>query len=1293
MGLGALAMSHESFLVLPGGPSLTPFQGENLLSRIEQLDPQVQGIRAWYIHLVDCITPLHDHDRRILDALLDTPTDTTDLTGWVVVPRLGTISPWSSKATNIAHNAGLTGIRRLERGILYQFQTDNANWQPNPEIKGLLYDRMTQEIFPNLEATRGVFAIPEPRPLMRIDILNGGLDALQAADQRLGLALSLEEQAYLLDAFSLLGKNPTDVELMMFAQANSEHCRHKIFNASWTIDGKPSEETLFGMIRHTEAVSPQGTLSAYQDNAAIMQGGPGLAFYPDPVTRHYQFHEDDIDILMKVETHNHPTAISPFPGAATGSGGELRDEGATGMGGSPKGGLTGFCVSNLLLPGARQPWEIDSGRPDRIVSALEIMLEGPLGAAAFNNEFGRPALGGYFRTFEMSFNGEIRGYHKPIMIAGGLGNVFRRDGAKKAIPPGALIVQIGGPAMLIGLGGGAASSQTSGAGQVELDFASVQRENPEMQRRCQEVIQSCRQLREKNPILSIHDVGAGGLANAVPEIIHGAGRGGRLQLQNIPNADPGMSPMELWCNESQERYVLAILEENRECFAAICRRERCEWAVLGVATQEEHLILEDATSNPIDIPMALLFGKPPRMHRIAEHRWLTSWAFVPELKFSEALERVLSLPTVADKGFLITIGDRSVTGMVCRDQMVSPWQVPVADVAVMARGYEGYHGEAMAMGERSPVALVDAAASARLAVAEAITNLAAAAIDSLSLVKLSANWMAPAGHPGEDAKLFDAVKAVGLELCPKLGVGIPVGKDSLSLKTVWHDGNNAKSVTAPVSLVISAFAPVFDVRHTLTPQPKALDQETDLVLVDLGREKNRLGASALAQVHGEVGGEPADLDHPDDLRHFFTAIQTLNREGLLLSYHDKGDGGLVVTLLEMAFAGRCGLRIDISKISGNPQAILFNEEPGAVLQILRSNRERVLQTLQGIGHVVTIGAPVPGDVIRICGVRGFVYQSSRTALHRIWSKTSWHMRTLRDNPKTAQEEYDGLLLTDDPGMSLRLTFDPARSRQPSINRPAKVAILREQGINGHVEMAAAFHRAGFIPVDVTMTDLLADPDRLQHFSGLAACGGFSYGDVLGAGVGWARTILFHPGLKEAFQTFFHRPDTFTLGVCNGCQMLSQLKELIPGAQYWPLFKNNVSARFEARFVSLVIPENRSILLNGMVGSVVPVPVAHGEGQAVFSDPLMLEECLKHNLIVARYADGFGNPTERYPYNPNGSVMGIAGLTSLDGRATILMPHPERVFRSVTNSWYPDSWGEDGPWLRLFANARVWLERC
>ncbi|MBF0416134.1 MAG: phosphoribosylformylglycinamidine synthase [Magnetococcales bacterium] len=1286
-------MSHETFLVLPGGPSLTPFQGERLLARAQSYDAQIQRVQAWYIHLVDLLSPLNDTNRRILDALLDTPPSPPPLTGWVVVPRLGTISPWSTKATNIAHNAGLSGIRRLERGILYQFHTDGANWQPGAEIRRLLHDRMTQEIFPNLEATRELFATPQPRPLTWVDIQNGGLPALQAADHRLGLALSREEQEYLVHAFSQLGKNPTDVELMMFAQANSEHCRHKIFNASWTIDGQSPPETLFGMIRHTEAISPQGTLSAYQDNAAIMQGGPGLAFYPDPATRQYQFHEEEIDILMKVETHNHPTAISPFPGAATGSGGELRDEGATGIGGSPKGGLTGFCVSNLLLPDARQPWEIDSGRPDRIVSALEIMLEGPLGAAAFNNEFGRPALGGYFRTYEMPCAGEIRGYHKPIMIAGGLGNVFRRDGAKKNIPPGALIVQIGGPAMLIGLGGGAASSQTSGSGQAELDFASVQRENPEMQRRCQEVIQRCRQLRENNPILSIHDVGAGGLANAVPEIMHGAGLGGRLQLQQIPNADPGMSPMELWCNESQERYVLAIAPENRERFADICSRERCPWAVLGVATQEKHLILEDATGapSPIDIPMDLLFGKPPRMHRDVTHACVTHPPFVPRLDFSEALERVLSLPTVADKGFLITIGDRSVTGMVCRDPMVSPWQVPVADVAVMARGYEGIAGEAMAMGERPPVALVKAAASARLAVAEAITNLAAAAIDSLSRVKLSANWMAPAGHPGEDANLFDAVRAVGLELCPALGVGIPVGKDSLSLKTVWREGDTPKAVTAPVSLVITAFAPVADIRRTLTPQLQSLDQETDLVLVDLGRGKNRLAASALAQVHGEVGSDPADLDHPDDLRRFFAAIQTLNREGLLLSYHDKGDGGLVVTLLEMAFAGHCGLQIDISQMTGDPQAILFNEEPGAVLQILRSHRQRVLQQLQGIGEVALIGAAMTGNTVRICGDRGFVYESTRTTLHRIWSKTSWHMRTLRDNPATAKEEYDRLLVTDDPGMTVRLSFDPTRSRVPSLKKAPQVAILREQGINGQVEMAAAFHRAGFTPVDITMTDLLANPDELQHFSGLAACGGFSYGDVLGAGVGWARTILFHPRLKEAFQTFFQRSDTFTLGVCNGCQMLSQLKELIPGAHLWPIFKNNVSARFEARFVSLAIPENRSVLLAGMAGSVLPVPVAHGEGRAVFQDSAQLQACLDNNLIVARYADGYGNATECYPSNPNGSVLGIAGVTTLDGRATILMPHPERVFRSVTHSWYPDSWGEDGPWLRLFTNAKIWLE--
>ncbi|MBF0108069.1 MAG: phosphoribosylformylglycinamidine synthase [Magnetococcales bacterium] len=1283
-------------MILPGGGVLTPFQGQRLLARI---GGGCRLVHSRHLFLADLTAPLDTDEKERLHALLEvsdggTPEGFFREGDFLIVPRRGTISPWSTKATEIVNNIGLEKVRRIERGIRYRLEGDGAGWRPEAHVPGVLHDRMTQEVFTSLEELRSLFALPSPRPLSRVGIMKGGVAALIEADRQLGLALSREEMDYLVTAFTHLGRDPSDAELMMFAQANSEHCRHKIFNASWCIDGTLRGETLFGMIRNTEAVSPRGTLSAYKDNAAIMEGGPGMAFFPDAATRSYGFHAEEIDILMKVETHNHPTAISPFSGAATGSGGELRDEGATGIGGLPKGGLTGFCVSNLLLPEARQPWEIDSGRPERIASALDIMLDGPLGAAAFNNEFGRPALGGYFRTFELPFAGEIRGYHKPIMIAGGLGTVFRRHGEKKAIPPGSLILQLGGPAMLIGLGGGAASSQTSGTGRADLDFASVQRENPEMQRRCQEVINQCRQLGVLNPILSIHDVGAGGLSNAVAEIIHGADRGGRLELTRIPNDDPGMSPMEIWCNEAQERYVLAIAATDHDRFLDICRRERCPCALLGHMTQEKNLVLEDARGGPppIDVPMELLFGKPPRMHRDVSRRVPDVAVFRPRLTLAEAIERVLRLPAVADKGFLITIGDRSVTGLVCRDQMVSPWQVPVADVAVLARGHEGVVGEAMAMGERPVVALVDAAASARLAVAEAITNLAAASIDSLDRVKLSANWMAAAGHPGEDAHLFDAVAAIGLELCPGLGVGIPVGKDSLSLKTVWRDQGVERSVTAPVSLVVSAFAPVTDVRRTRTPQLHSLDRDTDLILVDLGRGRNRLGGSALAQVHGEVGAVPADLDHPEDLKRFFDAIQTLDREGLLLAYHDIGDGGLFVTLLEMAFAGHCGWRIDLHPLKDDPRAVLFNEEPGAVLQSFREDRERVLNRLAGVGQVTVLGAPHPGDEINILDDGRELYAATRTALHRIWSETSWRMRRLRDNPACADEEYEGLLDTDNPGMTVQWTFDPrstARCGTRRFFRP-RVAILREQGVNGHVEMAAAFHRAGFDAVDCTMTDLLADPTSLASFSGLAACGGFSYGDVLGAGSGWARTILFHPRLRAAFSRFFQDPGTFTLGVCNGCQMLSHLAELIPGAEHWPRFNHNQSARFESRFVSLMIPRNRSILFAGMEGSVLPIPVAHGEGRAVFRPSLGAGECLEQELVVARYADGRGLPTERYPNNPNGSPLGIAGVTSRDGRATILMPHPERVVRRVTNSWSPSSWGEDGPWLRLFVNAADWL---
>ncbi|MEO5340045.1 MAG: phosphoribosylformylglycinamidine synthase [Magnetococcus sp. MYC-9] len=1287
------------FLALPGAEGLSSF-------RLQQL--QAAGappLLARHLHFVALSEPLSPQERSVLEGLLQEshpPSGTSSVTHAglaairLVIPRLGSISPWSTKATEIAHRCGLHRVLRLERGLWFGFEypldaaTDNR-------LLPLLHDRMTQQVVETVAEAQALFLTATARPLLTIPLRHMGRTALVQANRQLGLALSEAELEYLLAHYTHIGRDPVDVELMMFAQANSEHCRHKIFNARWTIDGKPQLESLFEMIRHTESISPQGTILAYRDNAAILQGGSGARFFPDPVSRLYDFHPGVTHLVIKVETHNHPTAISPYPGAATGSGGEIRDEGATGQGSQPKAGLTGFTVGNLRLPGGEQPWEVDHGKPDSIVSALEIMREAPLGAAAFNNEFGRPNLCGYFRTFEQIVAGEIRGYHKPIMIAGGMGTIDARHTAKQPLLPDTLVVQLGGPAMLIGLGGGAASSQTSGSSQAELDFKSVQRDNAEMQRRCQEVINACCQLGINNPILSIHDVGAGGLSNAVPELLHGGGVGGRLLLSAIPNADPGMSPMEIWCNEAQERYVLAIAPHHRALFASLCARELCPFAVLGQTTSEPRLLLtvdDTSDSTPlIDMPLEVLLGKPPLMERTV-HRITPP---LPPLQtegieLAEAANRLLRLPTIADKGFLITIGDRSVGGLVCRDQMVGPWQVPVADVAVTCRGYEGLSGEAMAMGERSPVALIHAPASARLAVAEAITNLAAAAVEGLEQVKLSANWMAAAGHPGEEARLFDTVRAVGLELCPQLGIGIPVGKDSLSMKTVWTDPDGVqKQVIAPVSLIVSAFAPVVDVRRTLTPQLRRDRGESDLLLIDLGQQRNRLGGSALAQVFGQMGQEPADLDHPELLKGFFAAIQALNSAGKLLAYHDRSDGGLFVTLCEMAFAGHVGLTVELAGLGRDPLSILFSEEPGAVLQIARTERAEVLAHLQGIGHVQVIGTLNGEDRLHFLWHGTPLLQESRIHWQRLWAETSWRMRTLRDHPETARQEYDALLDGTDPGLTIHWQAPSVQAPMIGTGRRPGVAILREQGSNGQTEMAAAFHRAGFEPLDLPMSDLLAGRCRLESFQGLAVCGGFSYGDVLGAGAGWAKSILFHDALRAQFSAFFQRPDTFTLGVCNGCQMLSHLRGMIPGAELWPRFLANRSGRFEARFSLVRIPANRSVLLSSLAGSQLAVPCSHGEGRVAF-DPLeAADRLLAQGQVAAQFVDNRGEVTERYPANPNGSPQGIAGVTTTDGRVTILMPHPERVFRSVQNSWFPESWGEDAPWLQLFHNARLWLE--
>ncbi len=1297
-------------LHLRGGPALSGFRKHKLLGLLREHVPGVVRISADYLHIVELEERLDTGQRDILEQLLSYgPTrQSGEVSGvsLVVVPRPGTISPWSSKATDIVHNCGLVNVRRVERGIVYTLELHDAAALTDAEynaVMPLLHDRMTEVMLFEINDTDALFRHAEPTPFETIDLLGGGRAALEVANTGLGLALSDDEIDYLAENFTTLERNPVDIELMMFAQANSEHCRHKIFNASWVIDGKPQDKSLFNMIRESYQASPDGILSAYSDNAAVTEGFTVQRFFPDPESREYLPHPEAGHLVIKVETHNHPTAISPFPGAATGSGGEIRDEGATGRGARPKAGLCGFSVSNLRIPGAEQPWETDHGRPPRIVSALDIMIEGPLGAAAFNNEFGRPNLCGYFRSFEERVPGpqgsELRGYHKPIMLAGGCGMIREEHVTKGSIPAGTPIVVLGGPAMLIGLGGGAASSMASGTSAEDLDFASVQRGNPEMERRAQEVIDACWMLGADNPILSVHDVGAGGLSNAVPELVNDSGRGGRFELRAIPNDDPGMSPLQVWCNESQERYVLAIDAECMAQFQALCERERCPYAVLGEATEESQLVLGDGhfDNTPIDLPMGLLLGKPPKMLRDVRHHTFDKAEFsTAGLDVADAVYRVLCLPSVASKNFLITIGDRSVTGMVARDQMVGPWQVPVADVAVTVSDFEGYTGEAIAMGERTPVALVHGPASGRMAVGEAITNIAASRIEDLGKVCLSANWMAAAGHPGEDALLYETVKAVGQELCPALGIAIPVGKDSLSMKSVWNEAGEERSVTSPLSLIISAFAPVLDVRRTLTPQLRADQGDTDLVLVDLGKGANRLACSALAQVYKQVGHHAPDLDDPQALKAFFAVIQDLNAAGLLLAYHDRSDGGLFACLCEMAFAGSCGVSAQLDDLGDDPVAALFTEELGAVIQVRHTDTDSVIEALHdaGLGHYShVIGALNDSDQLIFTHDTLSVFSDTRVNLQRAWSETSYRMQALRDNSECAQEEFDGLLDTKDLGIQCHTTFDIDEDvAAPYIARGVRpqIAILREQGINGQTEMAAAFHRAGFRTIDVHMSDLMTGRFTLEEFIGLVACGGFSYGDVLGAGQGWAKSVLFNPRLNDMFAAFFERTDSFALGVCNGCQMLSGLKALIPGSGAWPRFVRNRSEQFEARFSQLEILDSPSLLFAGMAGSVVPIAVAHGEGRTEFDDTAGAQRALDTGVVAARYVDGHGLVAERYPANPNGSPLGITALSTTDGRVTIMMPHPERVFRAVQNSWYPDDWGEDAPWMRLFRNARAWV---
>ncbi|WP_028768624.1 phosphoribosylformylglycinamidine synthase [Shewanella fidelis] len=1287
--------------IIRGAPALSAFRVQKLMQACESAALPVRQIYAEFIHLADLNESLNDTETQQLEKILTygpaIEAHTPEGHLHFVTPRPGTISPWSSKATDIAHNCGLNKVKRLERGIAYYVVSDELTAEQTKTLNALLHDRMVEVILPSFDEANVLFARTEPAKFTSVDVLSKGRLALEQANTELGLALADDEIDYLVENFTRLGRNPNDIELMMFAQANSEHCRHKIFNADWTIDGEVQPKSLFKMIKNTFEKTPDNVLSAYKDNAAVMTGATAGRFFPkqDGV---YGYHTEPMHILMKVETHNHPTAISPYPGAATGSGGEIRDEGATGRGSKPKAGLTGFSVSNLKIPGFVQPWEADYGKPDRIVSALDIMTEGPLGGAAFNNEFGRPALVGYFRTYEQQVNShngvEVRGYHKPIMLAGGLGNIREEHVQKGEITVGAKLVVLGGPAMNIGLGGGAASSMASGQSSEDLDFASVQRENPEMERRCQEVIDRCWQMGEANPIQFIHDVGAGGLSNAFPELVNDGERGGKFELRKVPSDEPGMSPLEIWCNESQERYVMSIAPENIELFTQICQRERAPFAIVGVATEEKELVLSDEhfENHPIDLPLEVLLGKAPKMSRDVVSAKADSPALEQStIEVKEAAHRLLRLPTIAEKTFLITIGDRTVTGLVNRDQMVGPWQVPVADCAVTASSYDSYTGEAMSMGERTPLALLDFGASARMAVAESIMNIAGTDIGSFKHIKLSANWMSPAGHPGEDAGLYEAVKAIGEELCPDLSLTIPVGKDSMSMKTAWEENGEQKAVTSPMSLVITAFGAVQDIRNTVTPELRSDKGDTDLLLLDLGLGQNRLGGSCLAQVYSELGDIAPDLDNSATLKGFFETIQPMIADKSIIAYHDRSDGGLYTTLVEMAFAGHTGLNVDLSALTGTDVERLFNEELGAVIQVRRQDVAIITEKFAAAGVPChKVAELTDTDSIAIFDGAREVLTETRTDLRTIWAETTYRMQALRDNPECAKEEFELKQDSSDLGLTVDLSFDPSEDiAAPFILKGVapKMAILREQGVNSHIEMAAAFDRAGFEAMDVHMSDILSGRISLEQFQGLVACGGFSYGDVLGAGEGWAKSILFNQRAREQFSQFFERNDSFSLGVCNGCQMLSNLKDIIPGTELWPHFVRNRSERFEARFSLVEVQKSPSLFFQGMEGSRMPIAVSHGEGRAEFASAQALAAAEASGTVALRYVDGNGQIATKYPQNPNGSPNAITALSSTDGRVTIMMPHPERVFRTVANSWHPESWGEDSPWMRMFRNVR------
>ena len=1290
-------------LPLRGVTALSDFRVEKLFQKAAALGlPEVKlSSEFWYF--VGSEKALDAATVEKLQALLaaqsveQTPKAREGLHLFLVTPRLGTISPWASKATNIAENCGLEGIERIERGMAVWLEGALTDGQKQ-QWAALLHDRMTESVLTDIDAAVQLFHHIQSETFSSVDVLGGGKEALVKANTEMGLALSADEIDYLVENYQALNRNPSDVELMMFAQANSEHCRHKIFNADFILNGEKQPKSLFGMIRDTHNAHPEGTVVAYKDNSSVIEGAKIERFYPNAAENQgYRFHEEDTHIIMKVETHNHPTAIAPFAGAATGAGGEIRDEGATGKGSRPKAGLTGFTVSNLNIPGLEQPWEQAYGKPGHIASPLDIMIEGPIGGAAFNNEFGRPNLLGYFRTFEEKFDGQVRGYHKPIMIAGGLGSIQAQQTHKDEIPEGALLIQLGGPGMLIGLGGGAASSMDTGTNDASLDFNSVQRGNPEIERRAQEVIDRCWQLGDKNPIISIHDVGAGGLSNAFPELVNDAGRGAVFKLREVPLEEHGLNPLQIWCNESQERYVLSILEKDLDTFRAICERERCPFAVVGTATDDGYLKVRDDlfSNNPVDLPLNVLLGKPPKTTRTDKTVTPSEKPFnAGNIDITEAAYRVLHLPTVAAKNFLITIGDRSVGGMTHRDQMVGKYQTPVADCAVTMMGFNTYRGEAMSMGEKPTVALFDAPASGRMCVGEAITNIAAVNIGDIGNIKLSANWMAACGNEGEDEKLYRTVEAVS-KACQALDLSIPVGKDSLSMKTVWQDGEEKKSVVSPLSLIISAFAPVEDVRKTVTPELKNVEDSV-LLLVDLGNGKARMGGSAFGQVYNNMIGDAPDLDDTGHLKAFYNVIQQLVAEDKLLAYHDRSDGGLFAALVEMAFAGRIGVNVDLTSLVANQANVneasiraLFNEELGAVIQIAKQDVAAVEALFKeadlALHAVATIGTD---EKIVIRNQAGIVLEQNRADLQRAWQETSHAIQRLRDNPACADSEFALIDDNDRSALFADVKFDVNEDiAAPFVNSGAKpkIAILREQGVNGQIEMAAAFTRAGFDAYDVHMSDLMAGRVHLADFKMLAACGGFSYGDVLGAGEGWAKSILFHPALRDQFAAFFANPNTLTLGVCNGCQMVSNLAEIIPGTAGWPKFKRNLSEQFEARLSMVHVPKSASLILNEMQGSSLPVVVSHGEGRADFA---LHGGKISDGLGIAlQYVDGQNQVTQTYPLNPNGSPQGIAGVTNADGRVTIMMPHPERVYRAAQMSWKPEDWTELSGWYRLFAGAR------